>query len=240
MVIATPEWADAGFGKTAALFMWNPENRSRPGLSGIPVNEINAIDTLNPTNVLMVGDLDGAALTSTQANQLKSFVSQGGRVLMLHPGQALVDLFPNQVAGYKSKEGEIVTMHIPESPVFSGIQPLDMAWFDRGDRRLPIACSGVYQIVGRRDDTTALADQCDFHGYLQDPSEIIKYSGTPLLEIQIGRGCLIASEMNFASDGNDPISRRIFINIIKYLTAHGPNENVLQSANQASNRLVHL
>lgn len=221
VVIATPEWADEGLARNDSLRLWNPGNGIVHGLADIPVREINSIGALNSTNVLIVGNLDGAGLTSIEANQLKTFLSQGGRVLMLHPRQALPELFPDQIATYESKEGEIVTMHIPESPVFSGIEPLDIAWFDRGQRRLPIACSGVYQIVAGRDDTTALACQCDIHAYLKDTSEITKYSGSPLVEIQYGEGRLIASEMNFESDKNDPISRRILINIINNLTARG-------------------
>jgi Glycosyl hydrolase 2 galactose-binding domain-like/Glycosyl hydrolases family 2/Glycosyl hydrolases family 2, TIM barrel domain len=221
VAIATPEWANADLSKKPAFLLWNPGNHPVQSMSGIPVTDINSVATLNPTNILIVGNLDGAALTPKEARRLKTFVSQGGRVLMLHPEQTLADLFPDEIKAYKSKEGEIVTMHIPESPVFSGIEPLDMAWFDRGDRRLPIACSGVYQIVAGRQDTTALADQCDFHAYLKDPSEITRHSGTPLVEIRYGKGRLIASEMNFGSDKNDPVSRRILSNILDYLSVRG-------------------
>ena len=51
-------------------------------------------------------------------------------------------IYPDEIKGFKAKEGEIVTMHVPESPVFAGIEPLDLAWFERGGRKLPIACTG--------------------------------------------------------------------------------------------------
>jgi beta-galactosidase len=223
VVLATPGWADAELSTHSTLLLWNPGNTSIQGLDGIPVTKINSVNMLSPTNILIVGGLDRATLTPTEANQLKMFASQGGRILMLHPGRALAGIFPGMVK-YRPDEGEIVAMHVPESSVFSGIEPLDIAWFDRGQRRLPIACSGVYQIAAGHDDTTALADQCDFHGYLKDPSEITKYSGTPLVEIHYGNGCLIASEMNFESDASDPIARRILSNILGYLSVPDAND----------------
>ncbi len=56
-------------------------------------------------------------------------------------------------------------MHIPESAVFYGLEPLDLAWFELGEGRLPRACQGVYQIESQRADTNMLAEVVDIHGY---------------------------------------------------------------------------
>ncbi|HEX3625651.1 MAG TPA: glycoside hydrolase family 2 TIM barrel-domain containing protein [Verrucomicrobiae bacterium] len=223
VVIATPEWARNGSDRLKNFTNWNST-----------ISRADSIQAVNLTNVLIIGPSDGITLSPSDANALKEFVSSGGRVLMLHPKNSLVRLFPDLVKDYKSKDGEIVTMHIPESPVFSGIEPLDIAWFDRGDRRLPIACSGVYQIAADRRDILALADQCDPHGYLNSPDQVEKYAGSPLVEIRIGKGRLIASELNLESASTDPVSRRLWSNIIKALSvqneggfnaagAHGPD-----------------
>jgi hypothetical protein len=136
---------------------------------------------------------------------------------MLHPGTALAKIFPDRVSAFKAKEGEIATMHVPESPIFSGIEPLDLAWFEPGDRQLPLACTGVFQIPFARRDTVALAWQCDIHGYLKTPDEITRISGSPLVEIQSGQGRLLASELCFESAQHDPIARRLLLNSIRYL-----------------------
>ena len=217
VVIATPEWAKGESGGKTNILFWNLGNHPTNSLSGLPITAVDSIEAVSPTNVLIIGDLDGVTLTPSEANQIKEFISRGGHVLMLHPGSLLANLFPSQVKSYKAKEGEIVTMHVPESPVFSEIEPLDIAWFDRGERRLPIACTGVYQIIAARKDTTALADQCDIHAYLKNLSEITKYSSAPLVEIRIGKGRLLASELNFESGKNDPISRRLLNNSIRYV-----------------------
>jgi beta-galactosidase len=149
--------------------------------------------------------------------ELQRFIMQGGNVLMLHPGDSLAKLFPEQIKAFTRKDGEIVTMHVPESPVFAGIQPLDLAWFELGGRRVPIACAGIYQIAEGRKDTTALASQFDIHGYLQTASDVEKMSGCPLVEIRLGKGRLLASELCLELGDNDPIARRVLMNLIEYL-----------------------
>jgi beta-galactosidase len=217
VVIATPEWARGELNDKTNILLWNPGKTPIDSLSDVLMTAVDSIETVDPKNVLIVGSLDNVILTSLEIDQLKNFVSQGGRILMLHPGKQLTDLFSDQVKSYKAKEGEIVTMHVPESPVFSGIEPLDIAWFDRGDRRLPLACTGVYQTVAGRHDTIILADQCDIHAYLKNTSEITRYNGTPLVEMQIGKGRLLASELNLEAGKNDPVACRLLINMIGYL-----------------------
>lgn len=221
VVLATPEWAKNDSSNSTNIVLWNPDNKPTDCLSDLPITRVDSIESLKQTDFLVIAPLDDTALTPSETSQLKSFVSGGGRVLMLHPKKSLASLFPDQVKSYKAKNGEIVSMHIPESPVFSGIEPLDIAWFGRGQRQLPIACTGVYQIAEGRKDISALADQCDLHGYLNSPSLVQKYGGTPLVEIRIGKGCLLASELNFESAANDPIAKRLLSNIINYPAPKG-------------------
>lgn len=222
VVLATAGWARDGSSNLANLFLWNPGNQPTDCLSDLPVTRVDSIESVNPTNTLIIGSLNSVTMTPLETNQLRGFVSEGGCVLMLHPRQSLVGLFPDLVKSYKAKEGEIVSMHVAESPVFSGIEPLDIAWFDRGGRQLPVACTGVYQLAGSRTDISTLADQCDLHGYLTSPSLVQKYSGAPLLEIRVGKGRLIASELNFDSAAVDPIAKRLLSNIVNDLASKSP------------------
>ncbi len=217
IVIATSDWAQGGLDQDSNIVLLDPRGRSAEVLSGVPVVKIDSMDAVRMTNLLIVGDAAGFISQPSEIKKLLGFVSQGGRALMLHPGRFLAALYPDKVKAYVAKEGEIATMHVPESPVFSGIEPLDLAWFERGGRKLPIACSGVYQIAASRVGTTALASQCDIHGYLQKPSDIEKFSGTPLLEIRVGKGLLLASELCYEAGENDPIARRLLRNAIDYL-----------------------
>jgi beta-galactosidase len=216
VVLATPEWAQAA-SNHQKISLWNPGAREITSLAGWSAVPVDSIPQADPKQLLVIGDLNGVTLTPVELEQLRKFVTQGGRVLMLHPGKSLAGLFPEQVASFKAKEGEIVTLHIPESPVFSGISPLDLSWFDRGGRRLPVACTGVYRLAPGHSDAIALAQQCDIHAYLKNTSGITEISGTPLVEIQAGKGRLIASEMNFESGQTDPVAGRLFNNTVSYL-----------------------
>ncbi len=217
VVIATPGWADNGSSQLKNLHFWNPDGQLPACLSDLKLATVTSIQSLTATNVLIVGSLGLAPLRPSELTELKGFVARGGRVLMLHPGKSLARLFPEQIKNYQAKEGEIVTRHIPESPVFSGIEPLDLAWFNENGRQVPIACTGVYQIAADRRDVLALADQCDIHGYLGATDEIQKFSGTPLVELDIGKGRLVAGELNFEAAPTDPIAKRILSNLIRYL-----------------------
>jgi len=218
VVLATSEWAQADSGGQK-ISLWNPGKHKVTSFAGLSVVPVDSIQQADPKQLLVIGDLNGVTLTPVESEQLRKFVIQGGRVLMLHPGKSLPGLFPEQVASFKAKEGEIVTLHIPESPVFSGISPLDLSWFDHGGRRLPAACAGVYRLTSG-PSAVALGQQCDIHGYLKNTSEITEISGTPLVEIQVGKGQLIASEMNFESGQTDPVARRLFNNTISYLASY--------------------
>ena len=217
VTIATAEWSEGGPGRPRIIQLWDPARTHARDILNSSVQPIDSLDEANGTNILVIGNLHERLLTASEQNKLRNFVSSGGRVLMLHPGDSLPALYPDQVRSFTAKDGEIVSMHVPESPVFSEIQPLDIAWFQRGKRELPLACSGVFDIIAARADITGLAWQCDLHGYLKHTSEITAISGSPLLEIQSGRGRLLASELYFEAGKVDPIARRILMNSLRYL-----------------------
>jgi hypothetical protein len=198
---------------------WDPERTKGGFAPDWPNSLVDSPAHANPTNVLVVPGLTGIEFTPAQIASLRDFISEGGRVLMLHPGNGLQQLFPDQISSFKAKAGEIVTLHVPESPVFSEIKPLDLAWFNRSTRDLPVACTGVYQMAAVHPAATALAWQCDLHGYLNNKLSLNQISGTPLVEIRLGQGRLLASEMALEAQAEDPVARRLFVNAIHYLQA---------------------
>ena len=218
VVIATDDWAANGAWGNIDVKLWRADPSDFAGMKNIRFSSVDSITQADRQDLLIVGDAAQASMTAGEMNQLREFVSSGGHVLMLHPDAALVSLFPERVTQFRAKEGEIVTMHVPESPVFSGIEPLDLAWFERGERQLPIACAGIYHILNDDGDTVALAQQCDIHGYLKSTSAITKISGTPLVEIRIGAGRLLASEMECESGKTDPVAQRLLSNMIQYMS----------------------
>jgi hypothetical protein len=216
IVLADSTWTEPGHAENSKINFVSPEPRALKILSGLPGITAATLDAAAPTNLLIIGDLGALLSQAGTTDKLKAFIAQGGNVLLLHPGSSLARLFPGRMKTFTKKDGEIVTMQVPESPVFAGIEPLDLAWFERGGGQLPVACTGVYQI-NADENATALAGQLDIHAYLQETSDISAMGGTPLVELRLGKGRVLASEMNLESGQDDPIARRLLVNIISYL-----------------------
>jgi hypothetical protein len=214
VVVATEDWANEMPGGKAAVLK---DASMLSGVSpGISLPTVASLSDATNAGVLVV-DAKRSLSGPKDMQDLREYIKNGGKVLLLHPGPLLKEMFPEQVKGFTAKEGEIVMMHVPESPVFSGISPLDLAWFERGGRRVPIACTGVYQIAAAQNDIAALAWQCDIHGYLQSTADVTKISGSPLVDIHLGKGRVLASEMCFEAGRDDPIARRLFSNALAAL-----------------------
>ena len=60
-------------------------------------------------------------------------------------------------------------------------------------------------------------------------TDINKIGGSPLVEIQLGKGRLVASEMCVELGGDDPIARRLMMNVIEYLHKNGKGNPVEKS-----------
>jgi beta-galactosidase len=218
ITVATQAWA-VGEGQSGAnaVSVFDPTHQSDATLQGLSVAPLASLDRLKAgaPEVLILGNAETALRDSTAVAEVKQFVREGGNVLLLNAGKQLPLLFPKQATGYRiTNSGEVATMHIPESPVFTGLEPLDMSWFDLGSEHLPIACRGVYSIDRSRNDVVALADHCDIHAYLKKQEDIKALSGSPIVEIKWGKGTVVASEMALEAAPNDPIARRLLSNMI--------------------------
>jgi len=221
ITVATQAWAVDGLdAQTDKVVVFDPAHQSDKTLQGLPVGQVASLDNLQAgaSEVLILGDAATTLGDSQVAAKVKQFVQDGGKVLLLNAGKQLPLQFPAQVPGYRdTHSGEVATMHEAESPVFNGLEPLDMSWFELGPDALPVACRGVYSIDRSRDDVMALADHCDIHAYLKKEEDIKDISGSPIVEIKLGPGRIIASEMALEAAPNDPIARRLLANMIMAL-----------------------
>ena len=215
IAIGTRSWANEGLSQPVAIL----SSKSGVQITALPIagREITSFADAHPDEVVVVPNADITLGNSKVDDELRRFVTSGGRVLLLHAGARLPSLFPDQVRSFRACPGEIVSMHIPESAVFYGLEPLDLAWFELGEGRLPRACQGVYQIESQRADTNMLAEVVDIHGYLKTSADLAKYSGTPLVLLDAGKGRLIASEMMLFEAPQDPIAGRLLANLVKTL-----------------------
>ena len=215
ITIGTRSWANEGLKYPTAIFT----SKNSVQLTALPIasREITSLQDARPEEVVIIPNAEVVLGNSKADDELRRFVTSGGRVLLLHPGAKLPSLFPDQVKSFRTCPGEIASMHIPESSVFEGLEALDLAWFELGEGRIPKACRGVHQVVSQRTDTSMLAEVVDIHGYLKTPTDLAKYSGTPLLQLDAGKGRVIASEMMLFEAPQDPIAGRLLSNLINTL-----------------------
>lgn len=219
LALATRGWSFAGSGKAAgAIALLDPGARAPKALRERPgIAPIASLAVLRPGQSLVIAGADDVLHAPADAERLRGFLARGGRALLLDAGGALPALFPDRIKSYRTCAGEIATMHVAESPVFDGIAPLDLAWFEMGAGKLPRACRGVYRIDRTRNDAIALAEVVDRHGYLKQPGDVAAISGSPLLELRIGDGRVLASEMLLLAADEDPIAGRLLGNLLRQL-----------------------
>lgn len=212
IILANRSWTNASI----EGYLFDPGNKSKETTQGLPLRTISTLANLDPNVPLVVGDCEALVKIENGAQTLKAFAEAGGRVLLLQPGQALCQLFPDAIKSYRKTQGEIVTMSIPESPVFDDLQPLDTAWFEMGGRTLPQACSGTFEVDTNQPGITTLATECKLHPDIPKES-FFKEAGTPIVEFKLGKGSILASEMMLSTKDRDPIAGRLLANMLHSL-----------------------
>lgn len=217
IVIASRKWAKESKTDSVQISVFDPAKKYESALAEFkPVS----IDTLSDAKqVLVVADL--AALVAKESKEkLDEFVSNGGKLLVLNGAKDFADWRSGEIKLYRAQKGEIVVPKIPESPVFNELDPMDICWFaDEGSRDVPTAATGVFQINRENKNVKELAENMLIHAYLSKPADVLRYSGAPLVEINLGSGKIIASEMRFNAAKSDPIAQKILTNIISYLSS---------------------
>lgn len=211
LLLASREWSE-GDNSNPIIQVFDPGKKLGDLFAGRKTEVIGA--DLEGGKLAVIADLDEFVKVMGGIDKLVGFVEAGGHAMLLHPGKALVKYFPDQIKSYRSVKGEIVSLAIPESPLFNGIEPLDLAWFEMGKGNLPYACSGTWQIDRTCNDVSAPAHQCDLHSPTPTRETIYQIAGAPLVEIRLGKGVIIASEMMLSAKDVDPVAGRLMSNMI--------------------------
>jgi len=218
IILATSTWAQREVKRRGRIALFDPNGHAPVVLTKQGIQRIASLDSLRQHQALVLGSSEEVLRSSGNMDRLRRFVENGGKILLLNTGASLPEMFPDQIKSYRTCPGEIVAIRIPESPVFDGIEPLDLSWFELGNGKVPRACRGMYGIDRSRTDVTALAEVVDMHGYLNKPEDVIHVSGSPLVELRVGRGVVFASEMMFETASDDPIAGRLLANLIQSLS----------------------
>jgi len=156
--------------------------------------------------------------SSEETYDIRSHVAQGEKVLLLNSGSLAPKLYPAYIRGIIDANPEIVTMDIPESPVFDGIEPLETRYFNNNKPGIPTVCSGAFRI-NRDPHVEALASSVKVHGYLQGDiyarSHILdKIKGFPIVQINDNKGVVVLSTMLLQKGTTDPVAGKLLSNLL--------------------------
>lgn len=218
IVIASPAWAWAARSFEAVIL--DGDGTIPPALLKPGVRSASSLADLKPTEIAIIANGELSLSNPETASAIRTHNLKGGSVLVFNSGPQLAKLFPDQVQGYHTGSGEIATMRVPESPVFDGLNPLDLAWWELGSDELPRVCHGSHQLIRGKNGADALAEVVNTHGYLKQPSDFSRVSGAPLCEMRVGAGRLMVCElMLLEAEPFDPIAGRLLNNLLSYLSA---------------------
>lgn len=160
-------------------------------------------------------------LTDAERQQLRNYQAKGGKLLLLQSPETAKTLFPEYITGWvKPTEGDIVSMEIPESPLFDGLEKLELRNFNNNKREKPDACDASLFIT-RNDRVTELASQIRIHGYVDGTMEarvekMKKNKGFTLIRITDGGEALV-STLCTDKAVTDPIAGKLLVNMINDL-----------------------
>lgn len=172
------------------------ESTTKPDFSAVPVETL-----------VIAGP---SADTQGMLDPISAFVQRGGRVLII--GQS-VDAIPNLPEEKKSVDASGDFGDVLEPALLSGLDPMDMHWWNAGPDGLPRICAKSYRIPDA-PNVKKLVQHIQPHGYIRRAAQLEGYISWPVFEVKTGRGRMVVSSLLLA---DDPIARRFTANLIGYL-----------------------
>lgn len=218
--VASHAWAWYADWGRVAIFSPAGDNGAlrRPG-----ARSVGSLADLRPDDTVVLLDAGASLVSRGEADALRHHIEGGGNALLLNGGSQLASVFPEHVASFSEGEYEIAFMQVPESPFFDGLEPLDLAWWERGSRKIPQVCAGSHRLVNGAPKLSALASVFKTHGYLKESADFKRISGSPLFEIGAGDGhngggrIVVCELMLLETALFDPIAARLLNNLIAEL-----------------------
>lgn len=154
-------------------------------------------------------------LGSEEARAVADFVRAGGHAVLVNQRDLSEELTGGKQIRYTEDTTEIVTMNVPENSIFSGIDELDLAWFENG-RCVPYVAYGRYSLDRMDPSLLALGETLQWHNYIAKPTDYDKLGGTPLFAMTMGAGSVLVSSIRLDADQKDPVASRLTHNILNW------------------------
>lgn len=181
-------------------------------------------ELVNPAlkaNLCIISGMD--MCTAEEKEMIRSYQSKGGKLLLLNSKEIAKTIYPEYITSWIiPTEGDIVNMERSDSPVFNGIDVLELRYFNNNMREIPLACNATLK-VNRNENVIELAGQMKIHAYIDGgkPEERIhkidSMRGFTLFQIRDGKGVATVSTMCTEKADTDPIAGRLLVNMINTL-----------------------
>ncbi|GGB02212.1 beta-galactosidase [Puia dinghuensis] len=221
LIVAPRAWAAAN---VPAVALVDPGGRMSGVLDtlGVRYKAFASLDAaLTAGGVLVLSGLNAGNTSLDDLHRLRAFASGGGKVLWLGAGTMAAMVYPDYIKGLLEWKGEIMNMDMPESPVFDGLEPMDLRYFNNNRRESPAVCAGAFQVV-RRPGLSAPATFTRVHGYLQGEmaqreAALDKLRGFPIIRID-DKGVIMLSQVMVEKATTDPVAGRLLTNMIRALS----------------------
>ena len=193
---------------------------------GVRYKKFGSVDTAMASGgVLVLSGLNAGNTSLDELRRLRGYVAGGGKVVWLGAGAMAGMVYPEDIKGVLEWKGEIMNMDLPESPVFDGLEPMDLRYFNDNRREPPAVCAGAFQ-VERRPGLSAPASFTRVHGYLQGQiaqreAALEKLRGFPIVRID-DKGVLLLSQVMTEKAATDPVAGRLLTNMIRAVSGSVP------------------
>lgn len=220
LLIATKKWSNERMlaGKKINL-MEEDGFAGKLDYLGIKYNKVASVkDLLKGKSDLCI--ISGVKTLSAEDMALiKKYQEKGGKLLLQNCADLAKALYPDQIRGIiHPTEGDICFMEREDAPVFTGIDPLELRYFNNNQREIPLACNATLQ-VNRNANLTELAGQMKIHAYVDGSwadrsKKINNMRGLTMLKIQQGKGTAMISTMCVGKADTDPVAARLLVNMI--------------------------
>jgi len=194
----------------------------------------------SPTDPLVIAGEASATHLGNPAD-LRFFLQSGGRVLFMETGPLQKEFLPLQPQRISEKYqktwdkprywgAEYIDL-AKNSPLSVGIAPVDdMRWWNANDHVGPRLADYVFDDPRRLKQkkgsewhlAKSLADYIAPHGYLREISDLDQYRGSAVVDLEFGKGRLIASTLRLA---DDPVARKVLANLLAYVARKRSNDN---------------
>ncbi len=220
LLLASAEWVKTdSLLQSTSIGLYDPsrslESALRQiGLETLTVPDLSAI-RFYELDILLVGAVDKETIPPFNWQDLPEMAASVLQILLVHPGKHLLTLLPHQIRSIIDEPSFQASVHIPESPVFTGIDPTDLTgWKSDLQTSSPVSRRSFrlqLPISGQLLCTTASPR----HVVLENDSR--ESLSASLAEFNYGAGRLIVCELELETAGHEPAAARIFKNLIQMM-----------------------